>query len=490
MTSNIAEIDLVSYREKVTACWLGKAVGGTLGAPYEGGDGPHALTFYDPVPKEMLPNDDLDLQVLWACALDSMDTPVVDRHVLSSFWTRNVEFSMDEYGVAIRNLQLGIPAPLSGAFDNWFSCGMGAAIRSEVWACLAPGDPALAAAYAYEDACVDHTGEGVWAEVFFATVESAAFLESSPDALIEIGLDRLPEDSLIKSAVADTRKWWSASQDWLTVREQILEHYGHENFTDVTMNVAFTVLALLAGGGDFGRTICIATNCGKDTDCTAATAGSILGIIDPASVSEEWLRPIGRSLVVSPEIIGISPPASLDGFTDLIIRLRDKLKGQMPDPQEQTVDGEFYVPAEIDYISYQPGPGSPVPTLSPDATPVELPGTFAVHPVSDFSKSVLVVKYRFTLSESRRVRVMFNSPQDCRVWVDGHFAFGRECGSMAPSFHRLPINQSADLSLEAGEHEIVATVKKPLKGAHVSWVVGVGDVRTSQWLPETIYRKR
>jgi ADP-ribosylglycohydrolase len=160
------EIDTVStptLRDRVMSCWLGKAVGGTLGMPFEGMDGPLDLNFYEPVPTEMLPNDDLDLQVVWACVLDKEDVPRVDRHVLSQAWLDHVQFPWDEYGVATRNLKNGLKAPLSNSHDNWFKHGMGASIRSEIWACLAPGNPALAAAYAYEDACVDHA---IYGETF------------------------------------------------------------------------------------------------------------------------------------------------------------------------------------------------------------------------------------------------------------------------------------------------------------------------------------
>jgi hypothetical protein len=130
-------------------CWLGKAVGGTLGMPYEGMDGPFDLDFYDPVPTGMVPNDDLDLQVVWACLLDQLETPRVSRALFSEGWKKHINFPWDEYGVCIRNLREGIEPPLSGSYDNWFINGMGAAIRSEIWACLAPGNPRLAAAYAY-----------------------------------------------------------------------------------------------------------------------------------------------------------------------------------------------------------------------------------------------------------------------------------------------------------------------------------------------------
>ena len=54
-------MEIFNYRKKVMGCWLGKAVGGTLGMPYEGMDGPFDLSFYNPVPTGMVPNDDLDL---------------------------------------------------------------------------------------------------------------------------------------------------------------------------------------------------------------------------------------------------------------------------------------------------------------------------------------------------------------------------------------------------------------------------------------------
>ena len=166
------------YRKKVLGAWLGKAVGGTLGQPWEGSTGPLNLSYYNPVPTTMMPNDDLDLQILWACKLATDWNGVICRDHFAKAWPECIDFPFDEYGVAIRNLKRGIPAPVCGSYDNWFTDGLGAAIRSEIWACLAPGNPALAAKYAYEDACVDHAGNGIYAEQFLAALESQAFLES------------------------------------------------------------------------------------------------------------------------------------------------------------------------------------------------------------------------------------------------------------------------------------------------------------------------
>jgi ADP-ribosylglycohydrolase len=305
------------YRRKVLGCWLGKAVGGTLGGPWEGKEGPLDLTFYDPVPSEMLPNDDLDLQVVWLETIRRRGLPV-DRRSLADAWLDHIHMWPDEYGVACRNLAQGVFPPASGAFDNGFTAGMGAAIRSELWACLAPGDPELAAALALEDACVDHAGEGIYAERFLVALQSAAFVENDRETLLDQAAATIPADCRVACAVRDTRSWWADTGDWRETRIRVLEAHGRQNFTDVAQNLAITVLGWLAGEGDFGKAICIAVNCGKDTDCTGATLGALLGILDPDCIGEKWLEPIGRELVLSPSIVGMHQAATLDQFTDQV----------------------------------------------------------------------------------------------------------------------------------------------------------------------------
>lgn len=487
MTTCTTDIAPAELRRRVLGCWLGKAVGGTLGQPYEGVDGPLNLSFYDPVPAEMIPNDDLDLQVVWACVMDAMDPVRVDRHDLAKAWRDHVRFPFDEYGVGLRNLAEGLEPPATGGFDNWFTRGMGAAIRSELWACLAAGDPELAGAYAYEDACFDHAGEGVDAEVFLAALQAAAFTESDCDKLLDAALTVLSEQSQLRRAIEDTRRWWVESGDWLEVRGLILEHHGHENFTDVVMNLAFTVLGWLAGGGDFGRSICIAVNCGKDTDCTGATLGALLGILDPDSIDDQWLRPIGRDLVLSPEIVGIEAPATLDGFTDLVLGLRRRLSGARPDARPGREDtAGLTVPIEIAFTDDRSvlEPGMPAPHVEGEQR--ALPGTWASMPAAEFGGDVLLLRYRVHLDEPLRARVVFNTHQASRVWIAGREAFGRGPGPMCPAAHRPPQGQYADLDLSAGEHDLIAAVARPQPGRTAHWVACVADAKSRQWVPHAL----
>lgn len=287
-----------TYRKKLQGCFVGKAIGGTLGMPMEGFVGTKEVTYYDPVPTTMLENDDLDLQVVWLEVIRRRGLPI-NRRDLAQGWLDHMRAFPDEYGVVTKNLQAGLYPPLSGFFDNKFYAGMGASIRTEIWAALAPGDPALAVKLAREDACADHYADGVEASGFLAAVESAAFVESDTRRLIETGLSFLSKDGRLYRAFTDTIRWWDEYRDPKAVREKILRTYYRQNWTDVGINLSFILLAWLAGEGDFSKSICTAAGLGHDTDCTTATLGAILGIIQSGGFEARWTEPIGEALKLS-----------------------------------------------------------------------------------------------------------------------------------------------------------------------------------------------
>ena len=425
-----------TYRKKVIGCWLGKAVGGTLGQPYEGCDGPLNLDYYNPVPTDMIPNDDLDLQVLWACTLDKMQSPVIDRDVFADAWLAHVAFPWDEYGIAIRNLRNGIRPPYSGSYDNWFKDGLGAAIRSELWACLAPGEPEKAAAFAYEDACVDHTDNGIYAEQFLAALESAAFVESDINKLLDIGLKVIPAHSRLAQAIDDTRNWCGISNDPLKIRDRILKKHGSESFTDVVMNLPFAVMALLLGKGDFSKTICLSVNCGRDADCTTASVGAIMGIINPDGIDEKWLKPIGRKLVINDGITGISHPDTLDEFTDMVIALRDRVSLRTSKNQadvKAVSRQKLRVETGIFTGWFAQDSGRFSPCLNSPGEIGEFSGNYGSIPASQIpSDSLYMMRFKFKLEQKQKVRIMFNSPSNNRAWINGKFAFGRKAAGWRP----------------------------------------------------------
>ncbi len=492
-----APISETQLRRRMMGCWLGKAVGGTLGMPYEGVRHTLDLSYYDPVPTEMLPNDDLDLQVIYAFLLERMDQPRVDRQVLSRAWS-HLGMSPDEYGIVKRNLALGLTPPTTGAYDNPFTRGMGAAIRTELWACLAPGDPDTAVRFAYEDACMDHAGEGIHAATFLAALQSLAFVESDREVLLERALAYIPAAGELIAAIRDTRAWWAQSRDWKAVQARLADRYLTDNFTDVVLNLAYIVLGWLAGE-DFGRAICIAVNCGQDTDCTGATLGALLGILDPEGIEDRWLQPIGRDLVLSPCVTGVEHPSTLDGFTELVMQLRGRLDPSTPDIPEKLEDtAHLAIPATLGFVDAMPD-GDAEPALPDDAHDVRFPGNWVQLPPQQCPGNVALVRYRFTLDEAcvvangdapgdasggasggtsggGGVQLFFCSPQPVRVWVDGRLTLDSPGGQFVPALHRTrPAQGRKLLQLAAGEHTLTAAVHHADNTRSMQWVIALAD---------------
>ncbi|MFP4058552.1 MAG: ADP-ribosylglycohydrolase family protein [Candidatus Brocadiia bacterium] len=293
------QIGIGDYRDKVHACWLGKNIGGTLGAPHECRKEVLALDFYDPLPDGSAPNDDLDLQLAWLRCLEERGVDIACGD-LADAWGRYLSaYPWNEYGFCRRNLGRGLRPPVSGCFENYYVDEMGSPIRSEIWACVAPGDPQLAAALAWHDAVLDHAGgEGVHGEMFWAAVQSAAFVLDDPLVLLRIGLAMVPLHSRISRVVRDVM--WCHEHDvpWEEARRRILTSFGHHNPCHAPQNHGFTVLGWLYGAA-FGDRLCKAVNCGYDTDCTGATVGATLGLLGgTAGIPAAWREPVGEGIVL------------------------------------------------------------------------------------------------------------------------------------------------------------------------------------------------
>lgn len=210
-----------------------------------------------------LPNDDLDIQILWLLALEDKGIHI-DAKTMGEYFNEFMIFTHAEYGVAKTNLRTGFQPPVTGSFNNDFKDSCGSYIRAEIWACLFPRKPEKAAEYAFEDAIIDHgDGEGVYAEIFIAVMESAAFYIKDIRKLIEIGLSYIPE----------------------------------------------------------------AVHFGEDTDCTAGTIASLFGIMYGVDFFEKkWTEPIGSGIVtysIDPFRMAGRIPATVEEFTERVFKQKE-----------------------------------------------------------------------------------------------------------------------------------------------------------------------
>lgn len=339
------------YLDKMRACWLGKNIGGTLGAPLECRRGVVDLDFYThDLSKGVLPNDDLDLQLVWLIAAEEYGK-ALNAEVLGNYWVAYISPDWAEYGMGKRNLRAGMLPSVSGAYNNSFRESNGAWIRSEIWACLAPGHPEIAVKYAYEDAIVDHAGEGVYSEIFCAAMQSAAFVESNMEKIIDIGLSYIPNDCEIAAVVKFVRECArDTALDWKQARKRLMQafpstfgnvpvdgqeldseipygEYGH----DAPANIGIMLLGHYFGGGDFSHSICIAAGCGEDADCTAGTLAALYGIAHgTAGIDKKWIEPIGEEIKTMSVDVSkmIDRPETVSGLVDAVARCMPSFIGK------------------------------------------------------------------------------------------------------------------------------------------------------------------
>jgi len=313
------------FEDKVSACWLGKNIGGTLGAPWECKQHTHNLTYYQPVPDHAAANDDLDLQLVWLKMLEDQGIDPSLR-TFAEYWSRYAtRYPWNEYGLFMRNFERGLRPPVAGCFENYFVDEMGSPIRSEIWACLHPGDPQSAARMAWKDSALDHAGgEGTYGEMFWAAVEAAAFVEQDPLTLIRIGLNMIPISSHVARAIREAIWCYANRLAWGEARERIHGRFGHLQPCNAVPNHGFTIIGWLYGR-DFGDRLCQAVNCGYDTDCTGSTLGAVQGILyGTAGIPKQWRKPIGDQIVLHKFTGPCDPPKTVQELTGRMVALAEK----------------------------------------------------------------------------------------------------------------------------------------------------------------------
>ncbi len=322
------KLDKETYRDKVYACWVGKNIGGTMGTPFEGLRQVNDIQGYSTPPGVVLPNDDLDLQLVWLYALEQCGPNAINANLLGEYWVSYITPHWNEYGIGKANLKRGVPAPMSGDYDNDWNNSNGAWIRSEIWATTAPAMPHVAANYAMQDAMVDHgAGEGTFAAAFVAALQSAAFVVSDLRKCIEVGLAAIPDESRMAKSIKFVLECYDSGMSWLDARNAVqkLNSDIGDGWFEAPSNVTYAAIGLLWGEGDFKKSMITAINCGDDTDCTGATVGATLGILyGTAGIPKDWSQYIGDSIVtisLAKGNNGKTLPADCNELTDRVVKV-------------------------------------------------------------------------------------------------------------------------------------------------------------------------
>ncbi|MFE6911724.1 ADP-ribosylglycohydrolase family protein [Streptomyces erythrochromogenes] len=328
-----------ALRERLEAAWVGRAVGCLLGKPVEKlplegiralaratGNWPLGDWFTARgVPPELLaahPWNRRSAPTSLAENIDGMpedddlNYPLLGLLLLQrhgrSFTTADVaRLWLDELPagrtftaerVAYRNLLLGLEPPATATHHNPFREWIGALIRADVHGWTNPGDPAAAAAQAYRDAALTHTGNGVYAALFVAAATAeAATGRTDVHTALRTGLAAVPPRSRLAEAIRFGVRTATDEADFDLVVDRLHARYGHYHWVHAVPNTALIAAALTHADGDFTRSVCRAVSGGWDTDSNGATAGALAGLLtgSPDRIPHRWTAPLKNRLATS-----------------------------------------------------------------------------------------------------------------------------------------------------------------------------------------------
>ncbi|MCI8877718.1 MAG: ADP-ribosylglycohydrolase family protein [Oscillospiraceae bacterium] len=314
------------YLEKVYAGFLGMNIGIRLGAPVEPtiwtyerirdtyGD----ITGYVKEYKNFAADDDANgpvffLRALYDDAKDRLPTPQdvarawlnYAREGVGLYWWGGYGVSTEH--TAYLNLKSGIPAPQSGSIEQnglILAEQIGGQIFIDTWGLVSPCRPHLAAELGQTAASVSHDGNGLWGARFFCAAIAKAFETAEITEIVEAGLAEIPEECTYRDVMEAVKAFHKEHpEDWRACREMLERDWGYDKYQGVCHiipNAGVCAMALLYGGGDFARTVEIATMAGWDTDCNAGNVGTVLGVARGLEgLPEKYRGPINDGIVCS-----------------------------------------------------------------------------------------------------------------------------------------------------------------------------------------------
>jgi len=298
-------------RDKIKGGWVGQVVGCTYGGPTEfvwlgtwiqdyvplRWDENLMLEYYENSPGLY---DDIYMDLAFLAVLDQkgVDAPVSEMALKYA----NAGFRLWHANQAGRwNILNGIMPPESGYWrNNPHADDIDFQIESDFIGLINPGMPATALEYALKVGHIMNYGDGVYGGVFVSAMYTHAFVETDIVTVVQKALESLPKQSKYHRCIRDVIAWWNQWPDdwkrtWFEVQKKWSADAGCPHGAlnpfniDATINGAYIAIGLLYGGGDFARTVDIATRCGQDSDCNPSNAAGVLGtMLGFEKIPQRW----------------------------------------------------------------------------------------------------------------------------------------------------------------------------------------------------------
>lgn len=288
---------LERLEERTLNGWLGQLAGGAFGTAIEGYHTDRIAAVYGVIdayittPETM--NDDVVYELVFLDVFARYGRRLTSRQ-LGLEWVRQIPFGWSAEWIALRNLNMGIMPPRSGAFRNPYVDWIGCQMRGMVCGMLAPGWPLEAARLAYLDGAVSHARNGVYGGMYAAVLTALAYVRRDERALLEEALNYLPPQSEYVAVAREILTILRSEANPATAWRLLDARFEEYNWIHAYPNLAADMLALWHAHGDLTAAFRWLAHAGLDVDCNAGLVGTVLGIMHGAP--EKWSAPLGDLL--------------------------------------------------------------------------------------------------------------------------------------------------------------------------------------------------
>jgi len=190
------------------------------------------------------------------------------------------------------NLLDGVSVEQAGKLNNDEDEYIGAAIRIDGYGYVYPGNPKQAAHYAKIDASLSHRDAGVHSAMYFAALISLAFVSKDIDKSMLEALEFIPKNSEFHKEISWALSIKDRVTDYQMANDLVKSHYPEMSWIHAINNACLTVWGIHLGKDSFDKGISETVAMAYDNDCTAATAGSVLGAyLGLDAIDEKWYKP-------------------------------------------------------------------------------------------------------------------------------------------------------------------------------------------------------
>ena len=356
--------------DKIRGGLLGQMLGNLNGIPHEMKyiNEPGDVPPYTPsLPDGARTDDDTDFEWVYIDAMQRKRTVFIPTNEIAELWRTRINrriWCSNQYARVL--MDLGLEPPLTGniALNPWADFNISGQFLCETFALIAPGMPKTAGRIGLHYTRVAIDGEPAQTTQLFTAMIATAFLTDDMTEVLESGIASLDEESVLNEIVADVRRWHQEfPNDWRETRLRIKQKYSRHNGAmrdrnGYEMNSAAVIGPLLYGKGDFAETLRLAFSFGWDADNTAATAGTILGVMK----GYRWMMAQGwdiRDRYRNTTRDFMPEDETITSFADRLILLAEQVI--LENGGKRSADG-----SRVTYsIAVEPpGNVSPLPTLS------------------------------------------------------------------------------------------------------------------------------